>query len=282
MTKVSYNNLAVIIVTYNPEANLKTLLQKCCVIASQVIIVDNNSTNSDWIKTLAVGFDSLFIGNSENLGIGKAINKALIYIDRSQKQWVLTFDQDSFPPDDLLVAYNYVLKNENNVGVMGINFNPQLNGNKSHTYHYHESLDQITSGLLHNVDIFDKIGEYNENLFIDCVDFEFSLRVKRNGFKTIMIEDCFLKHTIGNPKTVKLGKIKISSMNHSAFRQYFIVRNHIWLAKKYFKFFPFYILNKYYHLFIRLAKTVLIDDDRKSKIREIYRGICDGFKSNMD
>lgn len=282
MTEIGYDNLAIIIVTYNPEANLKMLLQKCNNVAGQVIVVDNNSSNSEWIKTLTVETDSSYIANSQNLGIGKAINKALAQIDRSKKNWVITFDQDSLPPDNLLEAYNYVLKYEDNVGLMGVNFNPHLNDNDCHIYHYHESLDQITSGLLHNVDIFNRAGLYNENLFIDCVDFELSLRVKKNGFKTIMVDDCFLHHTIGSPKTITLGKFQISSMNHSAFRQYFIVRNHIWLAKKYFKFFPSYIINKFYHLFIRLTKTVLIDDDKKSKIKQIHRGICDGFKSNMN
>lgn len=283
MIEVNNNNLAIIIVAYNPDENMAVLLQKCNNIASQVIVVDNNSTNSEWIRSLTANNNNLYIANSENLGIGKAVNKALAQIDRNKKHWVLTFDQDSLPPDGLLKAYNSVIKNENNVGLIGINFNSCINEVSIHTvYHYHESLDQITSGLLHNISIFDVVGGYNEKLFIDCVDFEFSLRVNNNGFKTIMVDDCYLHHTIGNPKNIKLGRFSISSMNHNAIRQYFIVRNHIWLSKKYFKSFPLYILNKFYHLFIRLTKTVLIDDDRKNKIKQIYRGIYDGFNSNMD
>lgn len=282
MNEVNYNNLAIIIVTYNPESNLEILLSKCNKISSQIIVVDNNSSNKDWVREISKSVGATCIANSDNLGIGKAINVAISQIDRKHVQYVVTFDQDSLPPDDLLESYNYVLKRENNVGLIGINFNQIIQQGIPNSYDYKESLDQITSGLLHNTEIFDAIGGYNERLFIDCVDFEYSLRVKKYGFKTIMISNCFLKHTIGNPKIITLGLIKIQSMNHSAFRQYYIIRNHIWLAKKYFSSFPLYFFNKFYHLFIRVTKTVLIDDDKKNKIIQISKGINDGFRFNMD
>ncbi|WP_286330246.1 glycosyltransferase [Duncaniella freteri] len=281
---VNYENLSIIIVAYNPTQNIEFLLGECCKIASQVIIVDNNSRNNEWIKELSNRFNILYIRNTENFGIGKAINIGRCQINNQSKRWILTFDQDSCPPKDLLSSYNYVIKQENNIGLIGINFNSGVNkgGNNLKKYIYHESLDQITSGLLHNIEIFDIVGKYNEKLFIDCVDFEYSLRVRAYGFKTIMILNCFLDHTIGSPKTITIGRLKIQSMNHSAFRQYYIVRNHIWIAKKYFRLFPKYILNKFYHLFIRVAKTMLFDDYKQNKIKRICKGFIDGIKMNMD
>lgn len=282
MPKVVPDNLAVIVITYNPDENLAELLSKCNRLSRRIVVVDNNSVNKDWIREISATTGAVCILNPENSGIGKAINIAINHLDRQQISWVVTFDQDSLPPDDLLASYNYVLDKERNAGLIGINFYPHEPLDIMSKYDYRESLDQITSGLLHNVAIFDVAGLYNEKLFIDCVDFEYSLRVKKSGFKTLMIDNCFLHHTIGNPKNMLIWPFKIQSMNHSSFRQYYIVRNHIWLAKKYFKSFPKYIIDKFYHLFIRLAKTVLIDDDKKNKMRQIARGVKDGFISNMD
>ncbi len=143
---------------------------------------------------------------------------------------------------------------------------------------YNYSHDQITSGLLHNVDMVKKIGGYESDYFIDCVDFEYSLRAAKHGYNTFTMENKIMTHSLGNPKVVNILGFPVITMNHNAFRQYYIVRNHIWLARKYMKSFPCFILSKFYHLIVRIAKTILFDDDRKSKVNKIACGFIDGFK----
>ncbi|WP_289091692.1 glycosyltransferase [uncultured Bacteroides sp.] len=277
-------HISIIIVTFNPDNSILKLLNSCLLLSSQIIVVDNGSKNSDIIKKeINQASDNIqFIPLEKNYGIGYAINRGIREIDFSSKKWVITFDQDSLPPHDLLRYYDYVVTNENNIGLIGLNYSYYANIESSNKkIIYKKSLDQITSGLMHNTEIFKNVGLYNEKMFIDCVDFEYTLRVNRAGYKTITIENKVLNHRIGNPKTVYFCGFKIISMNHNSFRQYFIVRNHIWLAKKYFRKYPFYILKKIYHLLVRIIKTILIDDDKLKKITKILLGIKDGIIYHM-
>lgn len=282
MLQIQKNNLAIIIVTYNPTAGIDKLVNWCCENSSNVIIVDNNSAKFEIISSIKYELPIRIIRNPANLGIGGAINLALKTIDFDSYKYILTFDQDSIPTHNAIEAYNFVLERENDVGLLGINYNHRNYITTNGDARYHDTLDLITSGLLHNSEIFKRTGNYNEKLFIDCVDFEFVMRVFLNGYRCILIDNYYLKHCIGNPKSLKIGTANFGSMNHSAFRQYYIVRNHIWLSKKYFRKLPIYIISKLYHLIIRIVKTFIIDDDRKNKIYRIIKGLIDGIKYNMD
>ncbi len=276
--------ISIIIVTFNPDNSILKLLNSCLLLSSQVIVVDNGSKNIGFIKkeiNQASG-NIQFIPLEKNYGIGYAINRGIREIDFSSKKWVITFDQDSLPPHDLLRYYDYVVTNENNIGLIGLNYSYYANIESSNKkIIYKKSLDQITSGLMHNTEIFKNVGLYNEKMFIDCVDFEYTLRVNKAGYNTITIENEVLNHKLGNLKTIKFLGLNVSSMNHNSFRQYYIVRNHIWLTKEYFKDYPIYIINKLYHLIIRLIKTILIDDDKNKKISRIFMGIKDGVNGHL-
>lgn len=277
-------HISIIIVTFNPDNSILKLLNSCLLLSSQIIVVDNGSKNSDIIKKeINQASDNIqFIPLEKNYGIGYAINRGIREIDFSSKKWVITFDQDSLPPHDLLRYYDYVVTNENNIGLIGLNYSYYANIESSNKkIIYKKSLDQITSGLMHNTEIFKNVGLYNEKMFIDCVDFEYTLRVNKAGYNTITIENEVLNHKLGNLKTIKFLGLNVSSMNHNSFRQYYIVRNHIWLTKEYFKDYPIYIINKLYHLIIRLIKTILIDDDKNKKISRIFMGIKDGVNGHL-
>lgn len=277
-------HISIIIVTFNPDNSILKLLNSCLLLSSQIIVVDNGSKNIDIIKKeINQASDNIqFIPLEKNYGIGYAINRGIREIDFSSKKWVITFDQDSLPPHDLLRYYDYVVTNENNIGLIGLNYSYYANIESSNKkIIYKKSLDQITSGLMHNTEIFKNVGLYNEKMFIDCVDFEYTLRVNKAGYNTITIENEVLNHKLGNLKTIKFLGLNVSSMNHNSFRQYYIVRNHIWLTKEYFKDYPIYIINKLYHLIIRLIKTILIDDDKNKKISRIFMGIKDGVNGHL-
>ena len=282
MININKQNLAILIITYNPSNNLELLVNKCSKLSNYIYVIDNGSSdvsNLQFLSNIANDIVKL-IRLKENKGIGTAVNMTISLIDTNIVKWLLTFDQDSLPPDNLLNNYDRILSEENQVALIGINYLHDNANNNCH-FSYTNSLDLITSGTLHNLRILDIIGKYNEKLFIDCVDFEINLRANLAGYKTIMLTTSHLEHTIGNPKSIRICGFTLESMNHNAFRQYYIVRNHIWLLKKYIFRSPLYIINKFYHLMIRLIKTMIIDDDKSSKLKSISKGLIDGIKYSM-
>lgn len=281
--EINKENLLITIITFNPDKNLINLINKVKSFSSNILIIDNNSYdfNVNEILNLFKDLDTKIeiITLKRNKGIAYAMNIGIKRAIEDGKRWFMSFDQDSLPDSDFIENYNYVIRKENNIGTIGIS--PFFSQNFKYKPHYEENLDQISSGLLINLDYINIFGLYNEKLFIDCVDFEYTLRVNLFKKKTIIINKKILNHKIGNPKSLKLFGIKIESMNHIPFRQYYIYRNHILLTKKYFFKFPIYILKKNYHLMIRFIKTLIIDDDKYQKILMIYKGIKDGFKEKI-
>jgi len=61
-----------------------------------------------------------------------------------------------------------------------------------------EALTLITSGSILNLSLVKKVGDFNEDLFIDFVDAEFSYRVIQAGFINLMFSNILLNHAIGD------------------------------------------------------------------------------------
>src|SRR5690606_27148133 len=101
--------------------------------------------------------------------------------------WLLTMDQDSFFDESHLLSYQNCFQNfegKNGVAMFGVEFEKESERTNCSVL---ETDMLITSGSLVNLAVFQKLGGFDENLFIDEVDFEYCLRAKVNGYKTIRL-----------------------------------------------------------------------------------------------
>lgn len=267
-------NTCIIIVTYNPNISFVTNLKRHLEIVDKVVIVDNNSEFA--IESLINNLDCKnvdIIHSHLNNGIAWALNRGIKYITGSQYKWILTFDQDSYPNLNILSYYSEVLRAENNVGLIGTLFateNLLIN-----RITWKNKLTIITSGTLHPISIFDKVNYYNEKLFIDGVDFDFSLRVKLAGYKVIRIQSPLIKHQIGSP----IRKFGLTSSNHNSIRRYYFARNNIYLTKTYFKSFPIWVLKKNCFFIKSIIIMIIVEKSIIKKIVSIIKGAKDGIKN---
>lgn len=268
-------NSCFVIVTYNPDFNFTINLLRHLEIVDKIIIIDNNS-NTDIETFIPNEFLSniIIIHSNINYGIAWGLNKGLKQALELSYEWVVTFDQDSFPNINILLYYTEVLKNEKNVGLIGTSFAPEIV--KLNKISWSKKLTIITSGTLHPTDFFDKVGFYTEKLFIDCVDFDFSLRVKMAGYDVIRINEPLLKHKLGSP----IKKFGLTSSNHNLIRRYYYGKNNVYLSKIYFKKFPLWIIKKNYFFIKSIIILILVERDVYNKIISVLKGIKDGFKDN--
>lgn len=271
MNPATRKNTTAIVVSYNPDENFEKRVHVLQQVCGKVIIVDNGTQNFLFNKC---NNDIFLIKNEENLGIAAALNqgikKALTDVGCD---YIITFDQDSEPPQNLLNSYNKIILNEKeNIGLLGTWFS--LEGYNGDDVSWKKTKTIITSGCLHPTYLFEKVGFYNENLFIDDVDFDFSLRVVKAGFNNIRINQPLLKHRLGNP-TKKFG---VQLSNHSAFRRYYMGRNNIFMLKNYFKSFPLWCLKKEYFFTKEFFKLLLLESQKSEKLKALFRGIKDGLK----
>lgn len=282
MKSINSSNTCSVIVSYNPDGSLIENVRVISAISYKVIIVDNGSVDSFAIlRSIQTELSNIIlIINESNLGIAKALNIGIKRALEFFPKWIITFDQDSIPLPQFLWAYNKALSkisSKRSLGLLSCGFSDeifpavkQIQVQKKHTI--------ITSGCLHNVDLFSVVGFYNESLFIDCVDFDFSLRVAKSGFATYRITQKLLLHHLGNPSKRKFLFWDIYSTNHSLMRRYYMSRNHFYLSKKYFTRFPFYIVKKNLFFFFMILQLLYVEVERKNKILIMWKGFLDSFK----
>ena len=266
------------IVTFNPDIQvLKNNIDSIVNQVQVVVIFDNGSRNVFQIKKLISNYkDCICIGSRTNKGIAYALNKLCEWGLEHSYNWVITLDQDSVSPCDLIDC----LKKYTGSKVAIVAPNIVYKNNEKYTHYSKKSYDivqwVITSASLTNLKVWEKIGGFDEWLFIDGVDYDFGIRANNAGYKIIRTYDAQLYHELGNLKCISmLGKV-IYVTNHSSFRKYYMTRNTIYLRKKLKTGKPIRTIVKY------LVKLVFFEDNKKEKMWSIMRGIHDGLKSGHE
>ncbi|MCE3076900.1 glycosyltransferase family 2 protein [Chryseobacterium gwangjuense] len=284
------SKVASLIITYNPDERLLNLVETIYHQVGLVIIVDNfsDNTSSVFIHSIQKEYPEVkVIKNNENFGIAKALNQGLEEARNSNIDHVLTFDQDSTPFDNIVSVISEVYDSYNNkaeIGAIGVGYVSNHNerfveGNKNQLYFEKDYL--ITSGCMISVDTFFKIGGFREDFFIDNVDIEYSLRLKKNGKRSLITTKPGMIHKAGDPLRKKVLGFTIISSNHSSFRRYFMSRNHVIVTRDYFLTNPYFILKLNFFYILSIIKIIVVEKDIKSKLKSSYRGFKDAFNYSL-
>lgn len=279
--------VAAIIVSYNPDNNLLDSVKLLINQVERIIIVDNgseseNKKNINLIRNIdEKKIEVIF--NEENLGIATALNIGVRLALKQGYKWVLTMDQDSKVSknmvDKMLEVYNSIDEKERR-DILSIfpNFVDERiqsieENSDMENYEYVDA--DITSGNLLRAEVFDKVGFFDDSLFIDLVDTDFCMRLNERNIKMIKVRDAILYHSLGESQSVKsiFGKFNIS--NHSALRRYYMTRNRFYTWEKY-KNLNSFTLNRDKGLFKKeFVKIILGEKDKINKIKMVFKGYKD-------
>jgi rhamnosyltransferase len=136
----------------------------------------------------------------------------------------------------------------------------------------------ITSGNLVRMDVFDKIGTYDEEFFIDCIDFDFSLRVRRAGLSIVRVGAARMQHALGD-KACTIPVIGRVHTFHSPLRRYYMYRNGLYLTSRYAGEYPGFVCKLALVNALYLVTILLFGDQRLESIRYIAYGLGDFFRN---
>ncbi|EOG34544.1 MULTISPECIES: glycosyltransferase family 2 protein [Enterococcus] len=266
------------IITYNPEINrLKMNIESIIAQTNLTIIIDNNSKNFEDIKKLADDYQIVLIANKENLGIAKALNQLFEYSQENNYQRVFTLDQDSICPSDIIEKFSRFT--EDNVGMIcPITKYENINNKEFHLRDdFHEVDWCITSACLTKVKVWQQVGGFDESLFIDLVDYDFSIRVRQQGYKIIQDQNVAIKHELGNLEERALGQKKVLVGNHNPVRHYYYVRNTAYLRRK-----KILGLSDSIKRIVKLyCRTILFENQKVKKIKYMNKGVIEGVRMKI-
>lgn len=273
--------LVAIVVIFNPNleeviANILSYIDD----VEKLLLYRNSKTDIITAKELEPFIYKLeYLGNGDNVGIASALSSGAKWMIDNDFTHLLTLDQDSYFDSGQLRKFRLLVANSQTQDVGIYAANPSNRGNLTYdsSSQYVEVADAITSGSIFSRLVFEECGLFANELFIDAVDYEFCYRaLSLKGLKTIVYPEVVLKHEVGYPHKIIFG---LTCDNYSAFRTYFIIRNHIIIWKRYPRLFPY----KYkktlikMHVIYRLITIILGEADKLMKIKAISVGIIHGL-----
>jgi rhamnosyltransferase len=281
------NNSTAVVVTYNPTpdliSNVSTLLDEL----PTVTVVDNGSSPAGE-QTLAKldgkpGCDVVRLGS--NQGIAAALNVGVRRALQRNYKHIFTFDQDSTIAPGFVAAMLAALSNDPEPDRVGIVASTYLDRNHSFRMTLPRSrsgdvLEAITSGSLVPVSTFQGVGFFDENLFMDFVDIDFSVRCRRAGLRIIEAPDAILYHSVGRMAPRRILKFVCYPSNHSADRRYYIFRNRVFLMVRNFADWR-WVLHQQRDASVEVAKIIMFEHNRVKKLGGIVRGTIDGLLMRM-
>lgn len=191
------STLAVIVIYKEKLENTNTFLSlNKALPANQVLnlLVYDNSPYSQEVKAVNEKFNITYIHDPLNPGVSSAYNYAATFAV-GKKEWLLVLDQDTNFEINIFEEYFSAINKNKSIflfaPVLKVNANLLLSPCKFYVYGKHlKSIDfgiqcfknnsPVNSGILVQVDAFQKVGGYNDKVPLDLSDHQFIERFRKH------------------------------------------------------------------------------------------------------
>lgn len=271
--------LSAVVVLYNPDDTILENIGSYFNWVNFIYIIDN-SDKPNGHKFSDLGHKIEYVFNNGNLGIAQALNIGCKMAVANGFEWIITMDQDS-----------RFLNLTDNVKDLIAN-----NANKNIALYYpdyiidgklydksikedNEPIIVMTSGNIVNLKIHEKIGGFEEKLFIDYVDIEYCLKLKKEGYSIANLPDVLLEHELGDSKRTSFLFVKAIVTNHSSIRRYYITRNRLYVRNKYKDVSQTFAKIETRVFINDILKILMFESHKISKIKSIIKGYLD-YRNN--
>lgn len=277
------------VILFNPVTDLVVENIKSYIEDIDCLYIINNGNGNDVINTLRLQYDNIIdINYKENMGIAIPLNEVLRLTHKKYK-FLLTMDQDSRFYKNSMTKYRNLVNNRIDItntlcigpDIQNFSFDNLMKFNDSVVLK--EVLRIITSGSIINIDLAIDVMGFDEKLFIDEVDFDLCYKGYLKHYKCfVCVNGIILMHQLGNEITGRGLLRNRTSMNHNYIRKYYIIRNRMYIWRKYH-----FINNKiFYKNYIKanintILDIVLLENNKFIKLKYCVKGFIDFAKNKM-
>lgn len=251
--------IGAVVVWYCPDKkvflNIKSYERYC----DELYVIDNSQNDN---KALCLDIKANYVSFHDNKGIAYAMNYGIKLAMADGCDWVLTMDQDSAFDNRVMDVYKKYIQ-ENDVRDVAI-LCPQYRTDRSHLKPKGLFIQKeyvMQSANLINLKIYEEMGGFLDELFIDCVDFEYCLRARKRKYKIIECTDAVLAHKPAETKSVRLLWKTIKYGSASPIRYYYQIRNLRYLIQKYHN------INMLFILLMKILKILLLFENKKEYLK---------------
>ncbi|UQZ33125.1 hypothetical protein C2I18_05870 [Paenibacillus sp. PK3_47] len=283
-------NLCLGVVLYYPsQDNINNILLYSKFI-NKIYIYDN--TEDSDLKNADLFSNNEFycyMPQKRNMGMAKALNDLCNRAIKDGYDYIITMDQDSvFEHSNLNVLLEFILTNNlENVGIIApkiLYSNWKSNTIEKELKASNDSNENsivdwvITSGSVMNLKAYLSTSGFDENYFIDRLDYDYCKQLNSLGFKVVVLNRSFLNQRLGEGTRNLFG---VQYSEHNTLRNYYIFRNRLYYSDKHLvglKKFTFSFLGGLRQIFF----IILFDKNKSEKIRMIIKAYQDYVKRRMN
>jgi rhamnosyltransferase len=272
--------LAGCVIVYQPDVAVLTNI-KSYLTHLDVLYVIDNSENADKqvVEAITVlGAKIIYLPQLTNIGVAAALNSAAGKARQAGYDFLLTMDQDScFLSDEFLTTWRPEFVQDSKIGLVAASYTDKYDRwVRSYNDRYNEIHFAVTSGNIISLNAWQSIGGFADKLFIDEVDHEYNLKLRKQGFKVLTSKQILMAHTVGevyggDNLDGSVRKVKL----HSPLRYYYMARNVLYICSKFF-FTDFgFVISRYWYLVKMLAKITLRYPEKKTYLKFFFAGVKD-------
>ena len=295
------NDLAILIVSFNrKDYVLQNLvaIKKLEYTKHDIILFDNGSSDgtTDTVKLLYPYVHIIY--SNENLGGAGGFAKGMEYAYNQGYEYIWCLDDDGCPSPTCLTRLIEESHKYNKQVILGANVvsgnqevwpafgkydapnkkifkfsetEKQLLKNSKNSY---ETASVALVGLLVNRHIIDKIGYPDSLFFIAGDDVEYCLRAWKNGIPVVLVQTAIISHPI-NKKNIKFLFKNVDILVSPPWKMYYMVRNNIYTALKYFK--KSLVLKLILFHFYTMIYLLLHEKNKKNVTKSTLMGLYHGI-----
>ncbi len=255
--------VSVIVVNWNGKAYLGACLTSLCnqtFLDFELIVVDNGSTDGS-VEIVRSHFpDCLIIQNTSNYGFARGNNQG---IEKAKGRYIVLLNNDAEAESHWLEELVKVAEEDQRIGMLAskiylqgghkiidnvghLIYRDGLNRGRGRLEADHGQFEQMEEVLfpsgcaaLYRREMLEEIGLFDEDFFAYGDDTDLGLKGRLAGWKCLYV-----------PTAIVFHRYSQSSGSYSPFKAFYVERNRVWIAIKYFPLSlllksPFYTLLRF-------------------------------------
>jgi len=274
-----------LVTAFRPDDRLTAVVESARAQCDLVLVVDNTPEGEPGAEALLPRDDRVVVERSgRNLGLAGALN---LGVDRAGPATAyLLLDQDSVVPDGLVERLGAHLSDPS-IGVVtpvpwDATVDRPLDPRAAHRAELADLPVAITSGMLVRAETLATVGRFREDFFVDSIDQDFCLRVRRAGWRVVQDRRVRLPHSLGETRWRGWGPLRLRSTNHPTWRLYWAARNGIVLARENWRTEPRWVATSLAFLGYVAVTVVLFEPPRLTRLARLAHGVRDGWSGRTD
>lgn len=277
--------LAAIVTAYHPDQRLADVVAAALTSCKMVVVVDNTPAGASSLSESLTDTRVKVIRSGRNVGLAAALNTGLDELP-DEAEAVLFLDQDSVLPADLVLGLAAHLGRDPSIGVIGPAPVDAKTGKGYERFErLHETLDDrfavITSGMVVRRTCFDLVPRFRTDFFVDWVDNDFCLRLRRKGIRVVLDREHRLPHSIGDGRSHRMLFWKVQVLHYAPWRHYWVARNGLRLCFETLLHLPGWSIGYLVYMVRWSGSIVLYEPNRRKALPAFLRGLLHGCTGSV-